>query len=78
MPKYQTSQHKLEDHFPSPADIRRGCEMIRASWTPKEKAKRAGLPRRNYWTPQEISIEDIFYIHNNDDYRDGLGSISDQ
>ena len=44
---------------PSPKEIRRACERIQAAWTPRERHKRAGLPRGNYWTPPNVRLSAI-------------------
>ena len=41
---------------PTPRDIRRACEQIQATWSPKERAKRAGRARAAWWNPPSIHL----------------------
>ena len=44
---------------PTPKDIRRACERIQATWSPRERAKRTGRPRKAWWTPPNIRVSSI-------------------
>lgn len=44
---------------PTPKDIRRACEEIQATWSPRERAKRDRGPRAPWWTPQMIRLSDL-------------------
>jgi hypothetical protein len=41
---------------PTPKDIRQACEQIQAGWSKRERAKRAGQPRSERWTPPNIRL----------------------
>lgn len=44
---------------PTPRDIRRACEQIQATWSPRERAKRIGRPHAVSWTPPNIRVSSI-------------------
>jgi hypothetical protein len=44
---------------PTREDIRRGCEEIQASWSPKERSKRARGMREVWWTVPLIRLADL-------------------
>lgn len=44
---------------PEPKDIRRECELIQATWSPREKAKRDSQPKTRHWTPPGVKMSDI-------------------
>ena len=44
---------------PTPRDIRRTCEQIQATWSPRECVKRTGRPRATWWTPPNIPVSSI-------------------
>jgi hypothetical protein len=48
-----------QTYEPTPKDIQRECERIRAAWSPRERAKRAGLPKGGRWTPPSIHLSVI-------------------
>jgi hypothetical protein len=52
---------------PSPADIRRACEHIQATWSDRERAKRAGrLPLTSLWIPPSVDWTDLTDAANED------------
>ena len=44
---------------PTPKDIRRACEEIQVTWSPRERAKRDRGPRAAWWTPPMIRLSDL-------------------
>jgi hypothetical protein len=44
---------------PSSRDIRRACEQIQASWTSRERRKRAGRAARGCWSPPRVDLSAI-------------------
>jgi len=44
---------------PSPAEIARACERIRATWSPGERAKRCQVPGVVSWTLPVVSIPEL-------------------
>ena len=48
------------DSSPSPEEIRRRCLEIQKEWTPRERAKRAGVfGRQATWSPPVVSVCDM-------------------
>jgi hypothetical protein len=44
---------------PTPMDIRRSCDEIQATWSPRQRAKRDRSPRVAWWTVPMIRVSDI-------------------
>jgi len=44
---------------PTPKDIRRACDEIQATWSPRQRAKRDLGPRGTLWTVPIIQVSDI-------------------
>ena len=44
---------------PTPQDIRRACEEIQATWSPRERARRYRGPCAARWTPPLIRLRDL-------------------
>lgn len=45
------------DSTPSPDEIRRRCLEIQKEWTPRERAKRAGLyGKQSTWAPPLVNV----------------------
>ena len=44
---------------PTSKVIRRACEEIQATWSPRERAKRNRGPRAVRWTPPMIRLSDL-------------------
>jgi hypothetical protein len=44
---------------PTPKDIRRACDEIQATWSPRQRAKRNRGPRAAWWTPPMIRLSDV-------------------
>ena len=44
---------------PTPKDIRRVCEQIQATWSPRQRAKRDRGPPAASWTPPLIPLTDF-------------------
>jgi hypothetical protein len=44
---------------PTPKAIRRACEEIQATWSPRERAKRKRGPRAPWWSPSMIRLSDL-------------------
>jgi hypothetical protein len=61
-----TRRNRGEPDAPSPKEIRRACEQIQATWTPRERNKRAGQPRGNFWTPPEVRMSAVSEAVNDD------------
>ena len=51
---------------PTSRDIRRACERIQASWSPRERAKRAGCRRTSRWSPPNVCLAAIVDAVNDD------------
>jgi hypothetical protein len=43
---------------PSPKQILRACETIRATWSERELRKRAGVDGRKPWTPPQVPVNE--------------------
>ena len=46
-------------YAPTPKEIRRACEEIQATWSPRERARRYLGPSAAEWTPPLIRLRDI-------------------
>jgi molecular chaperone DnaK (HSP70) len=57
--EYVKVQIDTRQYEPTPKDIRRECEEIQATWSPRERAKRNRGPRAARWTPPIIRLSDI-------------------
>ena len=44
---------------PTPKDIRRACDQIQATWSPRTWAKRDGGPRAAWWTLPTIHLAEF-------------------
>ncbi|MFO7905910.1 MAG: hypothetical protein ACQESR_30395 [Planctomycetota bacterium] len=44
---------------PTPKDIRRACEEIQATWSPRERARRNRESPVAWWTPPTIRLSDV-------------------
>jgi hypothetical protein len=44
---------------PTLKDIRRACEEIQATWSPRERTKRIRGPRAAWWIPPMIRLSDL-------------------
>jgi len=44
---------------PTPKDIRRACEEIQATWSPRERARRYRGPCAAGWTPPMIRLREL-------------------
>jgi len=44
---------------PTPKDIRRACDEIQATWSPRKRAKRDRGPRAAWWTPPMFRLSDL-------------------
>ena len=44
---------------PTPTEIRRACEKIQATWSPRVRAKRNTGPRVAWWTPPTIRLSGL-------------------
>ena len=45
------------ESVPSPDEIRRRCLEIQKEWSPRERAKRAGVfGRQSVWTPPVVTV----------------------
>jgi hypothetical protein len=50
-------QEVYGDSVPSPEEIRRRCLEIQKEWSPRERAKRAGIfGRQSVWTPPIVTV----------------------
>ncbi len=54
-PPTRTSQ----PYAPSPRVIRQECEHIQATWSERERGKRAGRPPGTTWLPPRVDLADI-------------------
>jgi hypothetical protein len=64
---------------PSSRDIRRACERIQATWSSRERQKRAGRPGRGSWSPPRVdlsAIEDAIW-EDQGEMRLGAGGATD-
>ncbi len=57
MRKHQTYGGRCFE--PTPKDIRRACEEIQATWSPRERAKRFRGARTAWWTPPMIRLWEL-------------------
>jgi hypothetical protein len=57
MRKNQASRYRVYE--PTPKDVRRGCEEIQATWSPRKRAERNRGPRAAWWTPPVIRLSDL-------------------
>lgn len=46
----------FETYAPSPGAIREECEHIQATWTERERRKRAGRVTAAAWTPPRVDL----------------------
>jgi len=44
---------------PTPKEIRRACEEIQATWSPRERARRYRGPGAAGWTPPMIRLREL-------------------
>jgi hypothetical protein len=44
---------------PTATDIRRACEKIQATWSPRERAIRNARPRVARWTPPTVGLSGL-------------------
>ena len=56
---------------PTPRDIRRACDAIQATWSPRERAKRSRMPHVPWWLPPTIRLSDLIEAMNGEQ-ADGL------
>jgi hypothetical protein len=54
-------------YVPSPRDIRRECARIQATWSPRERDKRAGRPPLGSWEPPNIKLANVADTPEEDD-----------
>lgn len=48
------------ESVPSPDEIRRRCLEIQKEWSPRERAKRAGVfGRQSVWTPPVVAVAEM-------------------
>jgi hypothetical protein len=52
------------DSEPTPKDIRRACEQIQATWSPRERAKRYRGPCAAWRIPPSIRLTGLFQAIN--------------
>jgi len=65
-----------KSYEPTPRDIRRVCEQIQATWSPREKIKRAGRnPDLPEWVASEVRLREV---SEPDDLGDGLTGLVSQ
>ena len=55
--KKQASRFRVYE--PTPKVIRRVCEEIQATWSPRKRAKRDRGPRAAWWIPPMIRLSDL-------------------
>lgn len=55
----QNLVHEVLRAAPTPKEIRRACEEIQATWSPRERARRYRGPCAAEWTPPLIRLRDI-------------------
>jgi hypothetical protein len=66
---------------PTPQDIRRACEEIQATWSPRERARRYRGRCTAGWTPPMIRLRDLVEPLNEEGagalayYDDGLANL---
>ena len=46
-------------YVPTPKDIRGACEVIQATWSPRERARRYRGPGAARWTPPMIRLREL-------------------
>jgi hypothetical protein len=46
-------------YAPTPKEIRRACDEIQATWSPRERARRYRGPCAAGWTPPMIRMRDL-------------------
>lgn len=46
-------------YAPTPKEIRRACEEIQATWSPRERARRYRGPCAAEWTPPLVRLRDL-------------------
>lgn len=46
-------------YAPTPKEIRRACEEIQATWSPRERARRYRGPCAAWWTPPMIRLWEL-------------------
>ena len=56
----QRAERDGKPYEPSVRDIHRECEQIQATWSPRERAKRAGRPAAGGWEPPNIKLANVF------------------
>lgn len=81
MRKNQT--YRFRGYKPAPKDIRRACEEIQATWSPRQRAKRYRGPRADSWTPPLIRLSDLVEAINQEQaggptYSGALGDAADR
>ena len=48
------------DNEPTAKDIRRACEQIQATWSPRERARRYRGPYAAWWIAPSIQLSALF------------------
>jgi len=56
----RTREGDARVYEPSPQDIRRACEQIQGTWSPRERAKRYRGPWAAWWFPPIIQLSGLF------------------
>ena len=51
--------YEVGRYEPTPKEIRRACEEIQATWSPRERARRYRGPGAAGWTPPMIRLRDL-------------------
>ena len=51
--------HDGRRYAPTPKEIRRACEEIQATWSPRERARRYRGPSAAGWTPPMIRLREL-------------------
>ena len=51
--------HEGPCYAPTPREIRRACDEIQATWSPRERARRYRGPRAAGWIPPIIRMRDF-------------------
>jgi hypothetical protein len=54
---------------PTPQEIRRACDEIQATWSPRQRAKRDRGPRATWYTIPMIRVSDIVEAMNGERVR---------
>ena len=80
MRKHQTYGGRCFE--PTPKDIRRACEEIQATWSPRERARRYRGPCAAGWTPPMIWLRELVEASNEERaggpaYSRALGNAAD-